>query len=99
MEPVRKGTTGVAVEDIQDRRTARGYRGSEVERQAQESGPSTAAAVERFREDTGMLADGMAFQDPVQALGRLSPGWGDTEATGVPDSLGAVGFARAGSVL
>lgn len=46
-----------------------------------------------------MLADGMAFQDTFQALWRLYHVWGDKEATGVPDSLGAVGFARAASVL
>lgn len=62
-------------------------------------GAHTEAAVKLFQENTGMLADGMAFQDTFQALWRLYHVWGDKEATGVPDSLGAVGFARAASVL
>ena len=51
MEPITQGSTGVAVEDIQARLAALGYKISEDERSAQSFGPSTATAVARFRLD------------------------------------------------
>lgn len=49
MEPICEGAAGAAVEDIQDRLGRLGYEVDEAERSASSFGPSTAAAVARFR--------------------------------------------------
>lgn len=54
MEPIREGTSGVAVEDIQERLGRLGYEIDATELNAQHFGSSTASAVARFRLDHGI---------------------------------------------
>lgn len=54
MEPIREGASGVAVEDIQERLGSLGYKIDATEVEGGTFGPSTAAAVARFRLDQGM---------------------------------------------
>lgn len=54
MEPIREGASGVAVEDIQERLGSLGYKIDATEVESGTFGPSTAAAVARFRLDQGM---------------------------------------------
>lgn len=54
MDPIREGTTGVAVEDIQERLSKLGYEIDERELKAQLFGSSTASAVAKFRLDHGI---------------------------------------------
>ncbi|MDO5119732.1 MAG: peptidoglycan-binding domain-containing protein [Coriobacteriales bacterium] len=54
MEPIREGTSGVAVEDIQERLGRLGYEIDATELNAQRFGSSTASAVARFRLDHGI---------------------------------------------
>lgn len=61
-------------------------------------GVHTEAAVKLFQESVGALADGMAFQDTFDAIGRLKHVWGGKPAAG-PHPSGSMGFARAASVL
>jgi peptidoglycan hydrolase-like protein with peptidoglycan-binding domain len=61
-------------------------------------GVHTEAAVKLFQESVGALADGMAFQDTFDAIERLKHVWDGKPATG-PHPAGAMGFARAASVL
>lgn len=49
MEPIAEGSTGVAVEDIQERLANLGYKIDEDERANSMFGPSTATSVARFR--------------------------------------------------
>lgn len=51
MDPIAEGATGAAVEDIQDRLAALGYRIDDDEKSKQLFGKSTATAVARFRLD------------------------------------------------
>jgi len=51
MEPISEGSSGVAVEDIQDRLSRLGYTIDEAERAACLFGPSTATCVAKFRLD------------------------------------------------
>ena len=48
MEPIAEGSTGVAVEDIQERLANLGYKIDEDERANSMFGPSTATSVARF---------------------------------------------------
>ena len=61
-------------------------------------GVHTEAAVKLFQESMGALADGMAFQDTFDAIERLRHVWAGKPADG-PHPQGAMGFARAASVL
>lgn len=61
-------------------------------------GVHTEAAVKLFQESIGELADGMAFQDTFDAIERLRHVWAGKPADG-PHPQGAIGFARAASVL
>ena len=61
-------------------------------------GAYTEAAVKLFQESVGALADGMAFQDTFDAIERLKHVWAGKQAAG-PHPEGAMGFARAASVL
>ena len=61
-------------------------------------GVHTEAAVKQFQENIGALADGMAFPDTFDAIERLHHVWAGKPASG-PHPLGAMGFARAASVL
>ena len=61
-------------------------------------GPHTEAAVKEFQANMGLTADGMAFQDTFDAIERLHHVWAGKPASG-PHPLGAMGFARAASVL
>ena len=61
-------------------------------------GVHTEAAVKLFQESIGALADGMAFQDTFDAIERLRHVWAGKPADG-PHPQGAMGFARAASVL
>ena len=61
-------------------------------------GVHTEAAVKLFQESIGALADGMAFQDTFDAIERLRHVWAGKPANG-PHPQGAMGFARAASVL
>ena len=54
MDPIREGAIGAAVEDIQARLAALGYEAEATERGERIFGPSTAAAVARFRLDHGL---------------------------------------------
>ena len=54
MEPIKEGASGAAVEDIQERLEAIGYRIDEPERAEGLFGHSTATAVARFRLDHGL---------------------------------------------
>ncbi len=58
MEPIREGASGVAVEDIQERLTKLDYQIDQAELDARYFGPSTAAAVARFRLDQGLSLAG-----------------------------------------
>lgn len=61
-------------------------------------GPHTEAAVKLFQENSGMLADGIAFSDTFDALERLRHVWAGKPANG-PHPEGFMGFARAALVL
>ena len=61
-------------------------------------GVHTEAAVKVFQESIGVLADGMAFPDTFDAIDRLRHVWDGKPADG-PHPAGAMGFARAASVL
>lgn len=61
-------------------------------------GPLTEAAVKLFQENSGMLADGIAFSDTFDALERLRHVWAGKPAAG-PHPQGDMGFARAALVL
>ncbi len=61
-------------------------------------GPYTEAAVKRFQESIGELADGMMFPDTFDAIERLHHVWGEQSASG-PHPMGSMGFARAANVL
>lgn len=61
-------------------------------------GVHTEAAVKLFQESIGALADGMAFPDTFDAIERLRHVWAGKPAAG-PHPQGAMGFARAASVL
>ena len=61
-------------------------------------GVHTEAAVKLFQESIGVLADGMAFPDTFDAIDRLRHVWDGKPAAG-PHPAGAMGFARAASVL
>lgn len=61
-------------------------------------GVHTEAAVKAFQESIGVLADGMAFPDTFDAIERLRHVWDGKPADG-PHPSGAMGFARAASVL
>lgn len=61
-------------------------------------GPHTEAAVKLFQENSGMLADGIAFSDTFDALERLRHVWAGKPAAG-PHPEGFMGFARAVLVL
>lgn len=61
-------------------------------------GPHTEAAVKLFQENSGMLADGIAFSDTFDALERLRHVWAGKPAAG-PHPEGYMGFARAALVL
>ena len=54
MEPIKQGTTGAAVEDIQERLCSIGYEIDGGERERQEFGISTATAVTHFRLNQGL---------------------------------------------
>ena len=54
MEPIKEGTSGVAVEDIQERLGKLGYAIDDTELSKQFFGSSTASAVAKFRLDHGM---------------------------------------------
>lgn len=54
MDPIREGAQGAAVEDIQDRLSKVGLEIDAAEKQAKQFGPSTAAAVAKFRLDQGL---------------------------------------------
>ena len=54
MEPIKQGMSGAAVEDIQERLCSIGYTIDEGERERQEFGPSTVAAVAHFRLNQGL---------------------------------------------
>ena len=51
MDPITPGSTGAAVEDIQERLVKLGYTIEDDERQSHTFGKSTARAVARFRLD------------------------------------------------
>lgn len=57
MQPIREGATGAAVEDIQERLRATGQTIDQSELEARHFGPSTAAAVGRFRLAQGLTLD------------------------------------------
>ena len=61
-------------------------------------GVHTEAAVKQFQENVGVMADGMAFQDTIDAIDRLHHVWNGKPADG-PHPMGGMGFARAASVL
>ena len=61
-------------------------------------GVHTEAAVKLFQESVGELADGMAFQDTLDAIERLRHVWSGKQAKG-PHPQGPMGFARAANVL
>lgn len=61
-------------------------------------GVHTEAAVKLFQESVGELADGMAFQDTLDAIERLRHVWSGKQAKG-PHPQGGMGFARAANVL
>lgn len=61
-------------------------------------GPLTESAVKLFQENSGMLADGIAFSDTFDALERLRHVWAGKPAAG-PHPQGEMGFARAALVL
>ena len=54
MEPIAEGSSGVAVEDIQERLARLGYEIDEAERSTSSFGASTANSVARFRLDHGL---------------------------------------------
>lgn len=54
MDPIREGTSGVAVEDIQERLGKLGYQIDASELESQTFGSSTASAVAKFRLDHGI---------------------------------------------
>ena len=54
MEPITQGTTGAAVEDIQERLRSLDYKIDEGECERQEFGTSTSTAVAHFRLDHGL---------------------------------------------
>lgn len=58
----------------------------------------TETAVRQFQENVGVLSDGMAFQDTIDAIERLRHVWAGKPAAG-PHPTGGMGFARAASVL
>lgn len=55
MEPIREGTSGDAVEDVQERLCKLGYAIDEAELRAQLFGSSTASAVAKFRLDHSIV--------------------------------------------
>lgn len=61
-------------------------------------GVHTEAALKQFQESQGILADGMAFPDTIDAIERLHHVWGGKPAAG-PHPMGGMGFARAAGVL
>ncbi len=80
MEPIREGASGVAVEDIQERLTKLDYQIDQAELDARYFGPSTAAAVARFRLDQGLSLAGdidtptwSALVDEGYQLGDRTP--------------------------
>ncbi|ADK68662.1 Peptidoglycan-binding domain 1 protein [Olsenella uli DSM 7084] len=54
MDPIREGASGAAVEDIQERLGRLGYEIDEAELAEKSMGPSSVAAVAKFRLDQGM---------------------------------------------
>lgn len=54
MDAIRQGAAGVAVEDIQERLESLGYAIDAVEREHSSFGPSTSAAIARFRIEHGL---------------------------------------------
>lgn len=63
MEPIGKGQTGAAVEDVQTRLEALGYAIDAAEKTEKSFGPATEKAVARFREDHGL-----AFGKQIDAI-------------------------------
>ncbi len=86
---------GNDVQQLQERLNVLGFSCGEVDGAF---GVHTEAAVKLFQESVGLLADGMAFQDTFDAIERLKHVWDGKPAAG-PHPAGAMGFARAASVL
>lgn len=63
-----------------------------------EYGPHTEAAVREFQSNVGLMADGIAFQDTFDAIGRLRHVW-DGKTTSAEFSKAHMALARAADVL
>ena len=70
MEPIAEGSTGVAVEDIQERLANLGYKIDDEERANSMFGPSTATSVARFQMRPATLR--AMGSSPVRATSRSS---------------------------
>lgn len=70
MEPITPGSTGTAVEDVQQRLRALGH---DVEDPSGEFGPGTKQAVQRFQQDRHLTADGIVGPETWVAL--LDASW------------------------
>ncbi len=86
---------GHDVRQLQERLNILGFSCGEPDGQY---GVHTEAAVKLFQESVGELADGMAFQDTLDAIERLRHVWSGKQAKG-PHPQGGMGFARAANVL
>ena len=86
---------GADVRDLQTRLNILGFSCGEADGYF---GAYTETAVKQFQENVGLLADGMAFQETFDAIGRLKHVWAGTPAAG-PHPTDGMGFARAANVL
>lgn len=68
MRTIRQGDRGQAVQDIQGRLTALGFRIDPPELEEDRFGPSSDAAVRSFQQQRGLLADGMVGRHTWQEL-------------------------------
>lgn len=105
MDPITRGMSGPAVEDVQTRLVGLGFEVAEDEIAAQSFGPSTADAVRAFRGDQG-LADGDEVDAPawsalVDASYRLGdrtlylrlPNFHGADVRALQQALNTLGFA------
>ena len=74
MDPIRAGDTGPAVSDVQARLRAAGVA---VDDEEGYFGPPTLAAVRRFQQGRGLVADGMVGDDTWAALTDATFAFGD----------------------
>lgn len=69
---IRRGSTGQNVQDLQARLISLGYDLGKAGADG-DFGPATRRAVKQFQKDYGLSVDGIAGDQTVSALGRISP--------------------------